>query len=89
MMTRLIPPALALAFALSCSAVWGEPTDWGLEAPGRVTICAVDQKTCREALGLMRDGKLFVDLPREGWVCRPHPGCRPEGDLCIRRYNCK
>jgi hypothetical protein len=83
MRERLVPPLLALGFALVAA------TDWGLEAPGQITICAVDQASCDKALGLMRDGKLFRELPREGWVCRPHPGCRPEGDLCIRRYNCK
>ena len=85
MRERLVPPLLALGFALVASG--GSTGDWGLEAPGQVTICAVDQASCDKALGLMRDGKLFRELPREGWSCRPHPGCRPESDLYIKGFN--
>ncbi len=77
----ILPPLLALGFALVAA------TDWGLEAPGQITICAVDRQTCELALEFMREGRLFPELPREGWSCRPHPGCRPEGDLYIKGFN--
>lgn len=82
MVKRLIPPLLALGFALVAA------TDWGLESPGQPVICAVDQQSCEWARNMMYDGKLFHDLPHGGWVCRPRPGCRPEVELCIAGYNC-
>jgi hypothetical protein len=81
-MTRLIPPALALAFALSCSAVWGEPTDWAIE-PG--TICSKSEATCREAV----KGWLWPDLRGIELRCEPHPGCFEQRSLCIQNYNCE
>jgi hypothetical protein len=83
-MTRLIPPALALAFALSCSAVWGEPTDWAIE-PG--TICAKSEATCREAVKAVAKGWLWPDLRGIELRCEPHPGCFSREENVIRGFN--
>jgi hypothetical protein len=91
-MTRLIPPALALAFALSCSAVWGEATDWAIEPGDSVygPICATDKASCDEALRAMSKRWVFRDLNTslaQQQHCVPAPGCRPARDLCIPGYS--
>jgi hypothetical protein len=84
-MTRRLPPALALAVALSCSAVWGEPTDWAIE-PG--TICAKSEATCREAVKAVAKGWLWPDLRGIELRCERHANCFDQRSLCIHNYNC-
>jgi hypothetical protein len=94
-MTRMIPPALALAFALSCSAVWGEASDWALVLPTGEIICAKEgmpgrppDEPCELARRAIERGWWPVMPSGSGIRCERHPDCFDQRSLCIEGYSC-
>ena len=65
--------------------------DWEIVLPGGETMCATGRDTCEELRAAIERGTAYPGAPAPGsmTICRPHPGCRPQRELCIMGYNCK